>query len=86
MIGKAAEEQTKPYTYKVERDHGTTDFVRIYEVGVFPIVGGRLNIIVESNVVGGPKTNVGTIVIPLPDTAEGREALIDTLSTFIREA
>lgn len=86
MIGKAAEAQTKPHTYKVERDHGTTDFIRIYEVGVFPAAGNRLNIIVESNVVGGPKTNVGTIVIPLPDTTEERETLIDALSTFIREA
>lgn len=86
MIGKAAEVQIKPYTYKVERDHGTTDFIRIYEVGVFPAIGGRLNVIVESNVVGGPKTNVGTIVIPLPDTPEDREALINALSTFIREA
>jgi hypothetical protein len=86
MIGKTTEVNSTAYTYKVQRDHGTTEFVRTYEVGVFSKQGGRVNILVESTVEGGSRVNVGSIVIPLPDTTEEREALIYYLSTIIREA
>jgi len=86
MIGKTTGVDSTAYTYKVERDHGAVDFVRTYEVGVFSKPGARVNILVESTIEGGPTTNVGSIVIPLPDSPEEREAFADALSTIIREA
>ena len=86
MIGNSTTIHDEVYTYKVVRDHGTTDFIRTYEVGVFSKPGNRVNILVESTAKGGPTVNVGSIIIPLPDTTEEREALADALSTIIREA
>lgn len=86
MIGKTTQIDGEAFTYKVKRDHGTNDFVRTYEVGVFSRPGARVNILVEATVEGGPTTNVGSIVIPLPDGTDEREALIENLSIIIREA
>jgi hypothetical protein len=85
MIGTTTDVNEVSYIYKVERDAGK-DYARTYEVAVFAKPGNRINILIESTTAHGSRTNVGSIVIPLPDDSDERGMLADALSTFIREA
>lgn len=83
MIGQTVEIGDVVYVYTVTRDHGTTNYVRTYEVAAFSRDGNRLNFVVEAKTPEGARVNVGTINIPLPDTQEEKQRLADALSRLV---
>jgi hypothetical protein len=83
MIGSKTVEVNKVvYVYEVTYDYGDEN-TKTYKVGAFSKSGNRLNFIVESESFYGVKQNVGTIVIPLPNTDHEKQALVDALSKII---
>ena len=83
MIGsKTIEVNNEVYVYKVDYDNGT-DSPRVYTVGAFSKAGNRLNFLVESENPSGGKQNVGSIILPLPNTDYEKQALVDALSKII---